>query len=185
MSPGRVSPIDSDPTVDSIQEISPEPSPPIGSGNAQLQRENSEKVVPTAAPPEPEEGSPLRRSSSSCSSNGGGLFDVRLNLKGKNGGCLVLELNSEVLSANSTVFADLILDCRKGLSGSAAASKICRIEVPDVDNLGVFRETIELMFEEDITKRLLKSGVYRSIDILEVSVLDPHFLGFLYALSRI
>ncbi|KAK9291329.1 hypothetical protein L1049_019274 [Liquidambar formosana] len=98
-----------------------------------------------------------------------GLFDVRLNLKGKNGGCLVLELNSEVLSANSTVFADLILDCRKGLSSSAAASKICRIEVPDVENLGVFRETIELMFEEDITKRLLKSGVYRSIDILEVS----------------
>ena len=44
-----------------------------------------------------------------------------------------------------------------------------KIEVPEVENLGVFRETIELMFKDDMTKRLTKIGVYRSIDILEVS----------------
>jgi hypothetical protein len=96
-----------------------------------------------------------------------GIFDVRLNLKGKNGVLLVLELNSEVLSENSSVFADLIVDYRKGTSCSS--SKLCRIEVPEVENLNVFRETIELMFEENITKRLFKIGVYRAIDILEVS----------------
>lgn len=73
-----------------------------------------------------------------------------------------MELGSDVLAANSPVFADLIADYRKNLSG------LCRIEVPDVDNLNLFRETIELMFEDDIQKKLLKIGVFRAIDILEV-----------------
>ncbi|GER44258.1 BTB/POZ domain-containing protein [Striga asiatica] len=92
-----------------------------------------------------------------------GVFDVRLALKGKSGRSLVLELASEVLTANSIVFADLVADYRKSISG------LCRIEVPGVENLSVFRETIELMFEEDISKNLLKIGVCRAIDILEVS----------------
>ncbi|KAF2284428.1 hypothetical protein GH714_021757 [Hevea brasiliensis] len=103
----------------------------------------------------------------------GGMFDVRLNLRGKKGGSLVLETSSEVLFANSEVFAGLILEYRKGLGPtgdskiSNDSSKMCRIEVSDVENLGVFRDTIELMFEDNITKRLLKIGVYRAIDILE------------------
>lgn len=78
----------------------------------------------------------------------------------------------------------LISEYRKGLRStgdsnvSNASSKMCRIEVPDVDNLGVFRDTIELMFEDNITKRLLKIGVYRAIDILEVSVIS--FMSFLH-----
>ncbi|XP_015058316.1 BTB/POZ domain-containing protein At2g13690 [Solanum pennellii] len=92
-----------------------------------------------------------------------GIFDVRLNLKGKNGSGLVLELSSEVLSTNSSVFADLIADYRKNSRG------FCRIEVPDVENLGVFRDTIELMFEDDIPRKLLRVGAYRAIDVLEVS----------------
>lgn len=91
-----------------------------------------------------------------------GIFDVRLNLKGKNGSGLVLELSSEVLSTNSSVFADLIADYRKNSRG------LCRIEVPDVENLGVFRDTIELMFEDDIPRKLLRIGAYRAIDVLEV-----------------
>ncbi|OMO56232.1 hypothetical protein COLO4_35730 [Corchorus olitorius] len=89
-------------------------------------------------------------------------FDARLNLKGKNGGVLVLELSSSVLASNSEVFACLI--------AGSLGRKVYRIEVPDVENLGVFRETIELMFEEDIAKKLVKIGVYRAIDILEVSL---------------
>lgn len=161
LSPGRVSPIDSDHAVDSVQEIDPEPSI-IASGNTQLPPESSQKLRTKAPEASSSLGSPPRSSNV-------GVFDVRLNLKGKNGGGLVLELNSEVLSANSSIFADLISKCRKGTTGSAVVAKMCRIEVPDVQNLGVFRETIELMFEDDMTKQLSKIGVYRSIDILEVS----------------
>lgn len=87
---------------------------------------------------------------------------------------MVLELNSGVLSANSEVFAGLIADYKKGLGLESAegGSKMCRMEVPEVENLGVFRDTIELMFEEDdanVIKRLKNIGVFRSIDILEVS----------------
>ncbi|RDX94920.1 BTB/POZ domain-containing protein, partial [Mucuna pruriens] len=98
----------------------------------------------------------------------GGERDVRMRLTGKNGRCMVLEVNSGVLCANSEVFAGLIADYYKGVSSS---STMCRIEVPQVDNLGVFRETIELMFEnhDALTKRLLNIGVFRSIDVLEVS----------------
>lgn len=93
-----------------------------------------------------------------------GDFDVRLNLKRRNGGgYMALELSSVVLAANSAVFAELISHYRKNSKG------LCRIEVPDVENLTLFRETIELMFEEDILKKLRQIGVYRTIDILEVA----------------
>lgn len=103
---------------------------------------------------------------------------MRLNLKGKSGGTLVLELNSEVLSANSEVFEGLIANYRKSRS-DLGGSSLCRIEVPEVEKLNVFRETIELMFEQDISKRLLKIGAYRSIDILEVIPLVSSILSSL------
>ncbi|KAG5019429.1 hypothetical protein JHK87_015284 [Glycine soja] len=140
LSPGRVSPIDSD-------SVAGEPLP--------------------FPPPSPELPRP-RSPAATCENR-----DVRMSLRGNNGGCMVLEVNSEVLCANSEVFAGLIEDYKKGSwSGSGSGSnKMCRIEVPEVDNLGVFRETIDLMFENEdgVTKRLLNIGVFRSIDILEVS----------------
>ncbi|KAL6219844.1 hypothetical protein ACLB2K_007603 [Fragaria x ananassa] len=51
-----------------------------------------------------------------------GVFDVRLNLRGKRGGGLVLELNSEVLSSNSELFAGLISEYRKSGAGSSSSS---------------------------------------------------------------
>lgn len=87
---------------------------------------------------------------------------------------MVLELNSEIVCTNSELFAGLVAQYKKGVSGPGGvgglSSSVCRIEIPDVENLGIFRETVELMFEEDIAKRLLKIGVYRCIDILEVSI---------------
>lgn len=103
-----------------------------------------------------------------------GVFDVRLSLKGKNGGSVVLELNSEVLSGSSYVFADLIAKYRAGCEGGGG--NFCRIEVPEVENLSVFQMTIELMFEEDMIKRLMKIGVYRSVDILEVLCYSSYLL---------
>ena len=91
---------------------------------------------------------------------------------------MVLEVNSGVLCATSEVFAGLIEDYKKG--SSSGSNKMCRIEVPEVDNLGVFRETIELMFENDdgVTKRLLNIGVFRSIDVLEVRWFPLYFFFF-------
>ncbi|KAJ1401281.1 putative BTB/POZ domain-containing protein [Sesbania bispinosa] len=145
LSPGRVSP---------IEDTVPDPSPVLDSV-PQLRSQSFR--APIASPTTPPAGN-------SAVSDG---FDVRMSLRGKNGGCVVLELNSAVLCANSEVFAGLIADYRKGVSSSSGSNKMCIIEVPEVDNLGVFRETIELMFEEDVTKRLLNIGVYRSIDVLE------------------
>ncbi|CAA2970131.1 BTB/POZ domain-containing protein At2g13690-like [Olea europaea var. sylvestris] len=142
LSPGRVSPISDKPhseTTPKMTQITPNsPKLPLPSGSY----------------------SPVIDTKDDGHSR---IFDVRLNLRGKNGKSLILELISEVLIENSMVFADLITDYRKNMSGP------CRIEVPDVENLNVFRETIELMFDEDIEKKLLKVGVFRAIDILEVS----------------
>ncbi|KAL6225429.1 hypothetical protein ACLB2K_004279 [Fragaria x ananassa] len=150
LSPGRVSPIDCSP----IQLLGPAPSPPPPAVVDSVARSESFRAAPPRDRPESR-----------------GAFDVRLNLRGKRGGGLVLELNSEVLSSNSELFAGLISEYRKsGAGSSSSGSKMCRIEVPEVENLGVFREAVELMFEEDdITKRLFKIGVFRVIDVLEVS----------------
>ncbi|KAH0714475.1 hypothetical protein KY285_007254 [Solanum tuberosum] len=144
LSPGRVSPIDS--IDETLNPTGPVSFPEI-----------PKSPIPVDCEQQASGGVGVR---DDCSL---GIFDVRLNLKGKNGGGLVLELSSEVLSTNSSVFADLIADYRKNSRG------LCRIEVPDVENLGVFRDTIELMFEDDIPRKLLRVGAYRAIDVLEVS----------------
>ncbi|KAK6775434.1 hypothetical protein RDI58_026435 [Solanum bulbocastanum] len=146
LSPGRVSPIDS--IDETLNPTGPVSFPEIPKSPTPVDCEQQASVGV---------GVGVR---DDCSL---GIFDVRLNLKGKNGSGLVLELSSEVLSTNSSVFADLIADYRKNSRG------LCRIEVPDVENLGVFRDTIELMFEDDIPRKLLRVGAYRAIDVLEVS----------------
>ncbi|XP_075498384.1 BTB/POZ domain-containing protein At2g13690-like, partial [Primulina tabacum] len=137
LSPGRVSPI-SDKPVNSCTPQKP------------LTRNNSIKVTLPQIDAEAVSRDEVNSEA----------FDVRLNLKGKNGGSLILELGSEVLISNSPVFADLISAYRKNQSG------LCRIEVPDVDNLNVFRDTTGLMFEDGIQKKLLNVCVFH---VLEVS----------------
>ncbi|GAU38074.1 hypothetical protein TSUD_318680 [Trifolium subterraneum] len=155
LSPGRVSP---------IEDTLPNPSPLLDSVPHSRSRSFRAPVSSPIPPP------PMNDVANVVFGDG---FDVRMSLRGKNGGCIVLELNSVVLCANSEVFAGLIADYRKGSGNSncsgGSSNKMCRIEVPEVDNLGVFRETIELMFEDDVPKKLLNIGVYRSIDVLEVS----------------
>lgn len=158
LSPGRVSPIDSDPSVTTMQETETETT------------HEEEDVVVVDSPPNLRSESfraPKIEVTVSGSSEG---YDARLSLKGRNGGVLVLELSSEVLAANSDVFAGLIAEDKKCSSSSLGLKNTCRIEVCDVENLGVFRETVELMFEESngILKKLMKMGVYRAIDVLEV-----------------
>lgn len=176
LSPGRVSPIDSDPTGDSFRHV-PQTQSPAADLTVPRSRSGSFRA-PNGSNfanfPGPDPGS---------ASGDGDLFDVRLNLKGKSGGCLVLETNSAALCANSAVFAGLIEEfnnnnaaatnnnnnnCKRN-GGFLEKRNVCRIEVPEVENLGVFKQTIELMFEDNITKKLLKIGAHRCIDILEVS----------------
>ncbi|KAL6546184.1 hypothetical protein OROMI_021905 [Orobanche minor] len=109
---------------------------------------------------------PLSKTTLVKESSSDGVFDVRMNVKGRSGGSLVLELNSGFLVANSMVFGALIEDYRKSNVG---VDGLFRIEVPEVENLSVFRETIELMFEEDIAKKIVNDGGYRAIDVLEVA----------------
>ncbi|KAL5993006.1 hypothetical protein ACLOJK_013926 [Asimina triloba] len=152
LSPGRVSPIDSDAALDPLPEIAVEPEPEpapllLPERECTLSRERS-----------------LTAAASVISTEG---FDLRLDLKGKDGRRLRLEMDSEVLAANSPVFAAMIAESRrKGVDDRGR----CVIEVGDVGNLGVFRETIELMFEKDVPKWLMKAGVSRTIDILELAM---------------
>ncbi|ESQ51130.1 hypothetical protein EUTSA_v10022633mg [Eutrema salsugineum] len=149
LSPGRVSPIDSDPTINTIQEST-----------------HDEDVVTDSAPKLLSESFRAPKIEATVTDSGLG-YDARLSLKGRNGGVMVLELRSEVLAANSDVFAALIAE----KSSSLGLKNTCRMEVSDVENLGVFRETVELMFEENngIIKKFMKMGVYRAIDVLEVA----------------
>ncbi|CAH9142882.1 unnamed protein product [Cuscuta epithymum] len=169
LSPGRVSPIDSlDETLAAPNPAFQTHSPASSIEIAKSPPRRLECVVSS-----PDNNAALKEDGDL------GIFDVRLNLKGKNGVKWALELNSEVLAANSSVFADSMADYRKKFKG------LCTIEVPNVDNLGVFREAVELMFEEDIPKRLLKIGVYRAIDVLEVSVCIKFTRGILSCLEYI
>ncbi|KAG2323003.1 hypothetical protein Bca52824_016216 [Brassica carinata] len=146
LSPGRVSPIDSDLTINATQETTHE----------------EEEVSVDSLPNLRSESFRAPKIERTVSDSGSG-YDARVSLKGRNGGVLVLELSSAFLSANSDVFAALIAENSSALT--------CRIEVSDVENLGVFKETVELMFEESngIIKKLMKMGVYRAIDVLEVA----------------
>ncbi|XP_021274859.1 BTB/POZ domain-containing protein At2g13690 [Herrania umbratica] len=154
LSPGRVSPLEH---TDSLEEGRHSSHAAPSAAVDSIPRSRSRSFRAKIESPDTHSGKDPGR----VEGERGGVYDVRLNLKGKHGGVLVLELNSGVLASNSEVFA--------GLVAGSLGRKMCRIEVPEVENLGVFRETIELMFEENIAKKLVKIGVYRAIDILEVS----------------
>lgn len=163
LSPGRVSPIDSDLTVNTMQETET------------THDEEDVVVVVDSAPNLRSESFRAPKIEVTVSGSVSGSsegYDARLSLKGRNGGVLVLELSSEVLATNSDVFAGLIVEDKKCSSSSSSLGlkNTCRIEVCDVENLGVFKETVELMFEESngIIKKFMKMGVYRAIDVLEV-----------------
>ncbi|KAI3974629.1 hypothetical protein MKX01_029619 [Papaver californicum] len=153
LSPGRVSPINSDNTFPEENDV--RVSPPVETSSvvgSPLPEKSSERVV------EDDEVVVVVVSNEK--------YDIRLNLKGRDGNSLVLELDSKVLSENSSVFANLIADCHKNSGGLA---NLCRIEVHEVENLRVYHQTIELMFADDIIKSFVQMGVSRSIDALEVA----------------
>uniref|UniRef100_A0A1D1XXA5 BTB/POZ domain-containing protein At2g13690 n=1 Tax=Anthurium amnicola TaxID=1678845 RepID=A0A1D1XXA5_9ARAE len=169
LSPGRVSPIDSD-----APPFGPLPGTP-GAASVAAGTVDSESECVDPLPKE-KASLPGRLSSSSSITAEAGVsdappkersMDLRLSLKGKDGKCLVLELDSEVLCHGSSFFAAMVLDARRKASDASAECR--KIEVAEIEDLSVFKDTVELMYEKDTMKCLVKSGVSRSIDILEVS----------------
>ncbi|MQM12874.1 hypothetical protein Taro_045791 [Colocasia esculenta] len=167
LSPGRVSPIDSDAAFGAPPEAGSGAS--VATVNVESEPEYVDSVPKEKAP------LPARLSSASSAAEVGVCqvrgkersMDLRLSLKGKDGKCLVLELDSEVLCRDSKFFAAMVSDARRKASNAAAECR--KIEVAEIEDLSVFRDTIQLMYEKDIMKCLVKAGVHCSIDILEVS----------------
>ena len=89
-------------------------------------------------------------------------------LKGKNGKHLEIELDAGVLCRSSKFFAAMVAEDRQ-----KSFEKSTRIEIADIEDLGAFKEALEMMMsEKDAMNYLIRVGVSRSIDILEVSVLQ-------------
>lgn len=167
LSPERVSPIDSEAALGALPETGDGVS--VTAGNVESGTEYMDAV--------PKEKAPVRaRLSSASSAAGEGMsevrgkersMDLRLSLKGMDGKCFVLELDSGLLCRDSQFFAAMVSDARRKASDAAAECR--KIEVAEIEDLSVFKDTIELMYEKDIMKSLVKAGVHRCIDILEVS----------------
>lgn len=81
----------------------------------------------------------------------------------------MLELDSAVLCESSAFFAARVMDSTRKVSDADCQ----KIEVAGVEDVDVFKETIELMYEKDASRWLMKAGVSRAIGVLEVRML--HF----------
>lgn len=90
-------------------------------------------------------------------------------MSGMDGGRLVMEMDSRVLCANSSYFAGMVL--RSRLKVADVVRDCWEIKVEGVENLEVFREMIEMMYDRDEMKWLMRAGVERAIDVLEVRML--------------
>lgn len=139
LSPGRVSPIDS------------EGSPAVAAAEGPSREEQAAPFVA------------LREDDDDDDEDGEGRWlDLRLCLRGRDGRCVAMELDSAVLRGSSAFFAGIVPDA----SGRGAGAK--RVEVDGVDNLEAFKEAVELMFEPHPMRWLARAGVSRAIAVLEV-----------------
>lgn len=90
-------------------------------------------------------------------------------MNGRDGGRLVMEMDSGVLCASSSYFAGMVL--RSRLKVADVVKDCWEIEVDGVENLEGFRGMIEMMYDRDEMSWLMKEGVERAIDVLEVRIL--------------
>ncbi|WVZ62642.1 hypothetical protein U9M48_012362 [Paspalum notatum var. saurae] len=170
LSPGRVSPIDPDgaPPPPLPLPLPPPPPPAPAAAHAVEQQEavivpaergNAVSVAPVVAARE-EEGE-----------GGAGALDLRLLLRGRDGRCVLMELDSGVLCGCSAFFAAMAPaeDAGEAAGGGGGAGTGRRIEVDGVDNLDAFKAAVELMYAPDPVRWLAAAGVSRAIDVLEVS----------------
>uniref|UniRef100_A0A0D9WXG0 At3g05675-like ankyrin-like domain-containing protein n=1 Tax=Leersia perrieri TaxID=77586 RepID=A0A0D9WXG0_9ORYZ len=163
LSPGRVSPIDLDDSAPLPLPL-PLPPPPVSPAAeevvAVVPAENAAVVVAEKA------ALPLvvasMREPDACDE---AALDLTLFLRGRDGRCVVMELDSTVLCDSSAFFAAMAPP--RGVDAAAGGGR--RIEVDGVDNVEAFRAAVELMYQSDPLRWLAAAGVSRAIDVLEVS----------------
>jgi len=165
LSPGRVSPIDPDGAAPPPLPLPLPALPPAPAAN-----EDTVAVIPAEQPPAVSalasvsvSMAPLVAVREERPGACGGTLDLRLLLRGRDGRCVHMELDSRVLCGCSAFFAAMAPgeDAVAGGGGK-------RIEVDGVDNLDAFRAAVELMYELDPMRWLAAAGVSRAIDVLEV-----------------
>ncbi|URD95990.1 hypothetical protein MUK42_10827 [Musa troglodytarum] len=158
ISPGRVSPIDPDAPLDPLPEIPDSASIPTATAE-------SEPGCPHPAPKE-RSSVPYRPETDTRVCVRGRSLDLRLCLKGKDGRCLVLELDSRVLCESSAFFTAMVVDSSRKVSDA-----YCQwLEVAGLEDVDVFKEdkeTVELMYDKDAARWPMRAGVSRAIAILE------------------
>nr|AER41562.1 H-BTB6+-+Bric-a-Brac+Tramtrack+Broad+Complex+BTB+domain+with+H+family [Oryza australiensis] len=153
LSPGRVSPIDLDDSAPLPLPL-PLPLPPVmPAEQAVVPAETGAAAV-----------APLVVSSREADA-GDEALDLRIFLRGRDGRCVMMELDSGVLCDSSAFFAAMAPPPLGGDGGGSGR----RIEVDGVDNVEAFRAAVELMYQPDPLRWLAAAGVSRSIDLLEVS----------------
>ncbi|KAG8081040.1 hypothetical protein GUJ93_ZPchr0007g4510 [Zizania palustris] len=156
LSPGRVSPIDVDESV-SLPIPLPLPlqlpPPPLPHAEEVVVSVMQAAAVPLVASREADADDEA--------------LDLRLFLRGRDGKCVVMELDSGVLCDSSAFFAAMAPGEGDAAGDGGDGGK--RIEVDGVDNVDAFRAAVELMYEPDPLRWLAAAGVSHSIDVLEVS----------------
>ncbi|RCV10296.1 hypothetical protein SETIT_2G101200v2 [Setaria italica] len=162
LSPGRVSPIDPDGVVPPPLPLPP--PPPTAAAPAPT--EDAAVVVVPAERPALASASasvaPLVAVREEAAASGAAL-DLRLLLRGRDGRCVHMELDSRVLCGCSAFFAAMA-PSEDAVAGGGGK----RIEVDGVENLDAFRAAVELMYEPDPMRWLAAAGVSLAIDVLEV-----------------
>jgi hypothetical protein len=161
LSPGRVSPIDPDGAVPPAAPL--QLPPPLPATVAV----DSMELVPVEPATMPTPTSSLAVApvmAAQGEGDGSGLLDLRLFLKGRDGRCVLMELDSRVLCGCSAFFASM---------APRGADSGKRIDVDGVENLEAFKAAVELMYQPDPVRWLAGSGVLRAIDVLEVRSRNP------------
>ncbi|CAN6197438.1 unnamed protein product [Urochloa humidicola] len=168
LSPGRVSPIDPDGAVPPPLPL-PTPPPPPAAVASPAEDAAAVVVVPADRPPALLASAavvPLVAAREEGAA-GGDALDLRLLLRGRDGRCVQMELDSRVLCGCSAFFAAMA-PAEDAAAGGGGGGGGKRIEVDGVDNLDAFRAAVELMYEADPMRWLANAGVSRAIDVLEV-----------------
>ncbi|CAN6209823.1 unnamed protein product, partial [Urochloa humidicola] len=169
LSPGRVSPIDPDSAIPPPLPLPTQPPPPAAAAASPTENAAVAVVVPAeraAAVSASAAVAPLAAARGEGAA-GGAALDLRLLLRGRDGKCVQMELDSRVLCGCSGFFAAMA-PAEDATEGGGAGSAGKRIEVDGVDNLDAFRAAVELMYETDPMRWLAAAGVLRTIDVLEV-----------------
>ncbi|XP_006829095.2 BTB/POZ domain-containing protein At1g63850 [Amborella trichopoda] len=94
-----------------------------------------------------------------------GSSDVKLTLSSRDGFSVTLNLHRQILVANSRFFASKLSERWSKQQRSLPHL----VEISDCDDVGVYMETLRLMYCKDLKRKLMKEDVSKVLGILKVS----------------